>query len=142
MNNPISFAANNFFTANSFTTNTNASSVNHFWIWMFVILFIIAVAAGIYIWLQRRVQPQSQGQSEPDTGNVYQKESWCFVGEDVQGRWCIQVPSDHACDPNRTFPTRSACELVEASSMPLGVVENGGASMKPLGPMPSMSNTF
>lgn len=66
-------------------------------------------------------------------------ESWCFVGEDTTGRWCVRVPSSHACDPDRSFASRSDCELVTASSLPLGVVQQGGATMKPLGPMPSMS---
>ncbi len=69
-------------------------------------------------------------------------ERWCFVGEDVTGRWCVKVPSEHACDPNRTFTEQSECELVQASPMPLGVIEQGGARMQPIGPIPAMSNTF
>jgi hypothetical protein len=68
------------------------------------------------------------------------KENWCFVGEDLKGRWCVQVPSDHACDPNRTFPSEEECSLVKASSMPLGVLQNEGSSMLPIGPVPAMSS--
>lgn len=71
-----------------------------------------------------------------------EKESWCFVGEDVQGRWCVRVPSASSCTPDRTFESEDACTLVKASSMPLGVVRDGGALMQPLGPIPALSNTF
>jgi hypothetical protein len=68
------------------------------------------------------------------------KETWCFVGEDLKGRWCVKVPSEHSCDPNRTFPSEEDCSLVKASSMPLGVVQNQGASMMPIGPIPAISS--
>lgn len=101
---------------------------------------MFAIVGGVYVWLQKaRNIPSTADQTE---SSIMKKESWCFVGEDVKGRWCLQVPSDHACDPNRTFASRSECELVEASSLPLGVVQNGGATMQPLGPMPSMSSTL
>ena len=60
------------------------------------------------------------------------KESWCFVGEDLTGRYCLKVPSDHACEPRRLFGSLKDCELVPASHMPAGVVQDGGASMRPL----------
>ena len=73
---------------------------------------------------------------------IHRKESWCFVGEDVQGRWCVHVPSATSCTPDRTFDSEDACTLVNASSMPLGVVRDGGALMQPLGPIPAMSNQY
>ena len=59
-------------------------------------------------------------------------ENWCFVGEDVTGRWCVKVPSSSACSPERLFSSRPGCELVPASPLPLGLVAKGGAEMKPL----------
>lgn len=58
-------------------------------------------------------------------------ENWCFVGEDVTGRWCVKVPRPGACTPERLFSSRPGCELVTASPLPLGLIANGGAQMKP-----------
>lgn len=79
---------------------------------------------------------------EPAANTVPQGQTWCFVGEDVQGRWCVQVPSKHACDSNRSFPSEEDCKLVQASPMPLGVATRGDSLMQPLGPIPVMSNTY
>jgi hypothetical protein len=59
-------------------------------------------------------------------------ENWCFVGEDVTGRWCVKVPQPDACSPERLFSSRPGCELVPTSPLPLGLVANGGAAMNPL----------
>ena len=59
-------------------------------------------------------------------------ENWCFVGEDVTGRWCVKVPRPDACSPERLFSSRPGCELVPASPLPLGLVAKGGAAMNPL----------
>ena len=53
------------------------------------------------------------------------RESWCFVGEDLSGRYCVKVPSEEACDDNRTFKSRADCELVEGSHMPAGITKDG-----------------
>lgn len=66
--------------------------------------------------------------------------TWCFVGEDKTGRWCVHVPNNHACDPDRTFQSRDACELTTASAMPLGFIKHGGMTQAPLSAIPSMSN--
>ncbi len=65
------------------------------------------------------------------------EETWCFVGEDSSGRWCVQVPSTHACDPPRTFSSRSDCTYTEASPMPLGIQSRGDSI--PLSEIPIMS---
>lgn len=59
-------------------------------------------------------------------------ENWCFVGEDVTGRWCVKVPRPDACSPERLFSSRPGCELVAASPLPLGLVAKGGAVNNPL----------
>ena len=59
-------------------------------------------------------------------------ENWCFVGEDVTGRWCVKVPQPDACSPERLFSSRPGCELVPTSPLPLGLVAKGGATTKPL----------
>ncbi len=78
----------------------------------------------------------------PSANTVPRGETWCFVGEDVQGRWCVKVPTEHACDSNRSFPSEEDCKLVSASPMPLGVGTQGNSLMQPLGPIPAMSNTY
>jgi len=57
-------------------------------------------------------------------------ESWCFVGEDLTGRYCIKVPSDTNCDAERTFRTRRDCELVPANKLTAGIVKNGGKDIQ------------
>jgi len=54
------------------------------------------------------------------------RESWCFVGEDLTGRYCVKVPSADSCDSNRVFESRSDCELQKANHLPAGVVNENG----------------
>ena len=58
-------------------------------------------------------------------------ETWCFVGEDLSGRYCVKVPSDSACPSSRSFRTRIECELVSGSHMPAGITRDG-VSFRPL----------
>jgi len=59
-------------------------------------------------------------------------ESWCFVGEDLTGRYCLKVPSDVSCDAERLFRTRRDCELLPANKLTAGIVTRNGTDMKPL----------
>jgi len=59
-------------------------------------------------------------------------ETWCFVGEDLVGRWCVGVPKSDLCPRERSFASRSDCEMTPANHMPAGLVQNNGASMLPL----------
>lgn len=65
-------------------------------------------------------------------GSARIPEHWCFVGEDLAGRWCVKVPSAAACSAERYFESRSACELTPASPLPLGIQKDGGARADPL----------
>jgi len=38
------------------------------------------------------------------------EQTWCLVGEDMAGRWCLQVQSPAGCEPNRTYKTKNQCE--------------------------------
>ena len=60
------------------------------------------------------------------------REAWCFVAEDLTGRWCVRVPSKKSCEPARTFETRESCELTPGSRMPAAVVRKGGEAETPL----------
>lgn len=66
---------------------------------------------------------------------THKKESWCFVGEDLTGRFCVQVPSEKSCDTDRLFGTRKDCELTPANHMATGIVKENGESMLPLAKM-------
>jgi len=49
----------------------------------------------------------------PESSNVSSdsaEQAWCLVGEDMAGRWCVEVPNVKACDADRTFKSKNACE--------------------------------
>lgn len=48
--------------------------------------------------------------------------AWCFVGEDLTGRYCVKVPSAESCDRTRVFNSQQDCELQAGNAMPAGVV--------------------
>jgi len=43
-------------------------------------------------------------------GPASSEQTWCLVGEDMAGRWCIQVKSPKGCEPIRTYKTKNKCE--------------------------------
>jgi hypothetical protein len=71
----------------------------------------------------------------PSAAAAATKETWCFVGEDLSGRYCVKVPSEIACSSERTFNSRSSCELTPANNMITGAVRNGGIGIQPLSSM-------
>lgn len=79
---------------------------------------------------------QSQNGKDNDKENIIG--NWCFVGEDLTGRFCVKVPSAELCPKARAFPTRDECEMVKASPMPLTVQENRGTTAIPLAGLPSV----
>lgn len=56
--------------------------------------------------------------TNPTTGQ------WCFVGEDLTGRWCVKTPEEGLCPKKRVFQSRSECEMKTASASPLGINYN------------------
>jgi len=59
--------------------------------------------------------------------------AWCFVGEDLTGRYCVKVPSAESCDRTRVFNSQQDCELNNGNAMPAGVVSpHDGRKMTPL----------
>ncbi len=72
--------------------------------------------------------------AQPDTTLMEEKgvtppETWCFVGEDLTGRYCVRVPSNTACNPDRSYTSRSDCEMVQAHAMPTGIIKDAGNRM-------------
>ena len=43
-------------------------------------------------------------------GPASSDQTWCLVGEDMAGRWCLQVPTPKHCEPIRTYKTKNQCE--------------------------------
>jgi len=35
---------------------------------------------------------------------------WCLVGEDIAGRWCVQVPNESNCEKDRLYNSKNKCE--------------------------------
>jgi hypothetical protein len=58
--------------------------------------------------------------------------TWCFVGEDLLGRYCVKVPGPHACTPDRSYTSDSDCRLIPAQHLPAGTVMNNATRMLPL----------
>jgi hypothetical protein len=78
------------------------------------------------------VAPVNQQISEK-TDKPVQQNAWCFVGEDLTGRYCVKVPSSDACDRTRVYASQQDCELQSANSLPSGVVSaQDGRKMTPL----------
>lgn len=50
--------------------------------------------------------------SSPQAGSAEQ--FWCFVGEDMTGRWCTQVSSANMCPIERTYASKNECEKMPA----------------------------
>ena len=122
--------------------------------WSVLVILVCALLAilgslGLYIqynvwnnspWFDRfrftpqknRIQPEVSEILIPEAPPTVEKESWCFVGEDLSGRYCVKVPTSQACVPERHFASRSECELTPASHMPLGVLTKNGDGMTSL----------
>ena len=64
--------------------------------------------------------------------------NWCFVGEDLTGRFCVKVPEAELCPSGRAFQTRYDCEMVKASPMPLTVMQDKGSKGIPLAGLPTV----
>jgi hypothetical protein len=72
-----------------------------------------------------RIVKQNLGEPQIEKPTA-DRETWCFVGEDLTGRFCVKVPSPQSCSHDRTFGSRSDCEMTPASHMPAGIVTDNG----------------
>jgi hypothetical protein len=123
----VLFAVTYFQWADSPWLGDRLTALNHLWDWL--PSAGTAVGIGKYGELQT-VDTAATGPGAPPTTSQAtrgSREHWCFVGEDLTGRWCVKVPHHSSCTPERIYKTRSECELVTASNSPLGVIKNGGA---------------
>ncbi len=115
---------------------------------MWEVLVIIALLTGIayalraWMTVPLHIVPPSPAAAAPDDPRTYKPETWCFVGENTLGRYCVQR-DEGTCGPLDTFPSREACEYTESSALPLGVTANGGLVYNPfMSPNQSLYHTF
>ena len=147
-NKAVNEALNNINTVAANVLNSGGVGSNGIWYLLGAIVILAAAVYGLYqygvITLPGVISPSGAlvpaGEPSPMAPLPPKKpaaeggfgENWCFVGEDLTGRWCVKVPSANACSPERLFSSRPGCELVEASASPAGINKNGGATMTPL----------
>jgi len=105
----------------------------HYYMWYSSPWYADRASAAFNVWNWLPSAPPAVAPAAPATVPTASRggagESWCFVGEDLTGRWCVRVPSDRACDANRTFASRAACELIQGNALPAGIVQNNGVNM-------------
>ena len=107
------------------------------WTPLFVILGVILVTCILlwiiwqYIrdWLQSQLQETAPSKTNPED---FVRGQWCFVGEDMTGRWCVKTPEEGLCPKQRVFQSRSECEMKTASASPLGINQNHDTTMIPI----------
>jgi hypothetical protein len=61
-----------------------------------------------------------------------ERENWCFVGEDLSGRYCVRIPSNKECTSERLYHSRVDCEMAAANHLPAGVLTRNGDKYVPL----------
>jgi len=57
---------------------------------------------------EKKHVPIASAKEPPPVASAEQ--TWCFIGDDIAGRWCIQVPDERSCDNNRAYKSKNACE--------------------------------
>lgn len=143
VNSAVNVAANNTIAA----LNNSVGDTGGAWFWISVV-GLLAVIIGAALWKLGYIGLGSSPVFPVPTTTtlpppvperaVAKEETWCFVGEDMTGRWCVRVPHRGACDSERAYSSRSDCELTEGSRLPLGTNMNGGAkTLSLMGPPPS-----
>lgn len=60
------------------------------------------------------------------------RSTWCFVGEDYSGRFCVKVPGPKSCTHDRSYLTEEECELTPAHHLPAGIQLNQSTRIGPL----------
>lgn len=62
------------------------------------------------------------------------RETWCLIGEDLSGRYCVRVPGPDSCTHERSFLSQDQCELTPAMHLPGGVQMNQATRLDLLNP--------
>jgi len=57
---------------------------------------------------EKKHEPIASAKEPPPVASAEQ--TWCFIGDDIAGRWCVQVPNEKSCDNHRAYKSKNACE--------------------------------
>jgi len=82
-------------------------------------------------WLRSQLQEAVAAPSKTNP-EEFIRGQWCFVGEDLTGRWCVKTPEEGLCPTKRVFQSRSECERKTASASPLGINQTHDTTMIPI----------
>jgi hypothetical protein len=107
------------------------------WILIGILCIVAAVLlwiASVYLkdWLRARLLPSESPPPSSATAPPPSYGQWCFVGEDLTGRWCVKTPEEGLCPIKRSFQSRSECEMKTASASPLGITQQHDTTMIPI----------
>jgi hypothetical protein len=64
--------------------------------------------------------------------SAHGRETWCLVGEDLSGRYCVRVPGPDSCTHDRSYGSRDDCVMTPANHMPAGIALNQSTRLLPL----------
>jgi hypothetical protein len=107
--------------------------------WFALVLLLTGLALRLFAYTPMAPAPASGSNDEQAPERIYRPQTWCFVGENTLGRYCVQSDS---CSPMDRFPSRETCEYVEASALPLGVTGEGGLHYTPFMSRETRYSTF
>ena len=83
-------------------------------------------------WLRTKLMAAAPSASVTPSTDSSPTGQWCFVGEDLTGRWCVKTPEEGLCPTKRVFLSRSECEMKTASASPLGINQQHDTTMIPI----------
>lgn len=120
-----------------FKTTTPSIDWTPIFIGIGVVLISLLVLWIIWGYLKEWLKSQLQGAVAAADASTKNPEDfvhgqWCFVGEDMTGRWCVKTPEEGLCPKQRVFQSRSECEMKTASASPLGINQNHDTTMIPI----------
>lgn len=99
-----------------------------------------AAATAIATAVQDTTSPLAQLKTQTNSLPTAPGETWCFLGEDNTGRWCVKVPLPSLCEPSRSYGGRDPCEMTLAQQLPLGLAgHNNTDKVSPGPPIPRAS---
>jgi hypothetical protein len=79
--------------------------------------------------VQQIVEDRKIDNKEIDNKEIDIRETWCLVGEDLSGRYCVRVPEPQSCTHERSFLTKDQCELTPAMHLPAGIQANHSTTL-------------
>jgi hypothetical protein len=88
---------------------------------------------------QDTTSPLAQLKTQTNSLPTKPGETWCFLGEDNTGRWCVKVPLPSLCEPARSYGGRDPCEMTLAQQLPLGLTGSNNTKVSPGPPKPAAS---